>query len=375
MQSSSESTTAANTTRTPLRLGIAGCSLARLRYGPAIPLTSRVQVVSLADPDAKLMRAWSRVLGGDIETFADPPALMASASVPDALIIDVPLAERAETILAAIPLCRGLLCAPPFAATIEETDRILHSAAVHDTWLVPAFPRRFDPVLAQAIELARTGEVGLLQQIRCDWSFPLSSAYGAELGADPDAGTWAELLQYVGCHAADVCRWCFGDILTVSADVDDHIPPTAASGRRDTGPLLANLVLGQEDGPATCHFSLSRAVNASERYSFTGSLGQLEVVLSASTHPAEAFPTLVLHRQGIRPQTLPSPEFPDDDLPASVFRARAMLDDFADRVQSGASAGGSGDAARAALEVVHAAYFSARDGRKVTLPLRRSPEL
>ncbi len=367
------STTSAEVIGEPVRLGIVGCTLARPRYGSAFALSPRVRVTALADPDTRFIRAWSRVLGGEIELFADLPAMLAGDDIPDALAIDVPLAGRAEALLAAIPLCRGILCPPPFAATIEETDRILHSAAAHNTWLAPAFPRRFDPILAQAIELANTGEIGLTQQIRCDWSFPLAAAYGAEIGADPDAGAWGALLQYAGCHAADVCRWCFGDVLTVSADVDDHVPQPAASGRRDTGPLLANLVLGQEDGPATCHFSRSRAVGATERYSFTGSLGQLEVVMSASTLPVDAFPALTLHRTGVRPQPVPPPDFEDADLPPMVYRMREMLNHFANQVQSGDPANGSGVAARAALEVVHAAYYSARNGRKVTLPLRRSP--
>ena len=375
MQSSFESTIVSHTPDATLRLGIAGCSLARPRYGAAFALSPRVRIIALADPDTKFIRAWSRILGGEIELFPGLRTMMASKTTPDALVIDVPLAERAEAILAAIPLCRGILCAPPFAATLEETDRILHAAAAHNTWLAPAFPRRFDPILAHAIELANTGEIGLIQQIRCDWSFPLAAAYGAEIGADPDAGTWAALLQYAACHAADVCRWCFGDVMTVSADVDDHVPMSAASGRRDTMPLLANLVLGQEDGPATCHFSRSRAVTAAERYSFTGSLGQLEVVLSASTQPVDAFPAMTLHRPGIRPQSILPPQFIGAELPAPVYRMRAMLDDFAGRVQSGAPPGSTGDGARAALEVVHAAYFSARDSRKVTLPLRQSPAL
>ena len=357
----------------PLRLGIVGCSLARPRYGEAFALSRRTRVTALADPDTKLIRAWSRVLGGEIRLFADVAAMLSAEDLPEALIIDVPLSDRAETILAAIPVCRALLCAPPFADTLEEIDPILNAASANNTRLVAAFPRRFDPIVAQAIELATTGEIGLLQQIRCDWSFPLSGAYGAELGADPDAGTWAALLQYAACHAADVCRWCFGDVLTVSADVDRHDPTPASTGRRDTTPLLANLVLGQENGPATCHFSRSRAVTASERYSVTGSLGQLEVVLSASTLADGAFPALTVHRPGVRPQAIDPPGFEGDELPAQVYRMRAMLDDFAEQSRSGASESGAGDAARAALEVVHAAYFSARDGRKVTLPLRRSP--
>lgn len=357
----------------PLTLGIVGCSLARPRYGTAILLQPRVKVTALADPDIRFARAWGRSIGGEIELFPDLATLIAGEDSPQALIVDVPLSDRPAALHAAIPVCRAILCAPPFAPTLEETDRILHDAAAHGTWLLPSFPRRFDPTLGHAIELANSGEIGLLQQVRCDWSFPLSRAYGAEVGADPDAGTWNSLLQYVGCHATDVCRWCFGDVLTVSADVDSVRPEEVPAASRNSVPLLANFVLGQENGPATCHFARSRAVTPSERYTFCGSLGNLELVFASSANASVTYPTLVHQRPGQRPSTVSLPEFPGCELPAATFRMRAMLDDLADRALSGEPPNGSGDAARAALEVVHAAYQSAKEGRKVTLPMRRSP--
>ena len=358
----------------PLRIGIVGCSLARTRYGAAFPFLPDVKVTTLVDPDMRFIRTWSRTLGGEIALFSDLPSMLSSGPVPEALIIDVPLSHRAETILAAIPACPALLCPTPFAATLEETDRVLHAAEVHGTQIYPAFPRRFDPVLGQAIDLANSGEVGLIQQIRCDWSFPLSRAYGVEIGADPDAGTWGSLLQIAGCHAADVCRWCFGDVLTVSADIDSaDVLTTASSRQRDNVPLLAIFLLGQEMGPATCHFARSRAVLPSERYTFTGTQGHLEVVMASSTHPADAYPDLTVHRPGQRPQPVPAPDSVAGEVPASVYRMQALLNSFAQCARTGAMPGSSGSDGRAALEIVHAAYVSARDGRKITLPLRRSP--
>jgi predicted dehydrogenase len=360
---------------TPLRLGIVGCSLARLRYGAAFALLPGVQITALADPDARLMRAWSRTLGSDAAQFDSISALLSSDDLPDALVLETPLAERGAALLAAIPSFKAILCAPPFAPTLEETDRILHAAAAHETRLMPAFPLRFDPVVRQATELANTGEAGLVQQVRCDWSFPLTRAFGAEIGADPDAGTWTPLLQYVACHAADLCRWCLGDVLTVSADVDSESATIPDGSRKDFVPLLANLVLGQENGPATCHFARARSVNASQRCTFTGSLGHLELVIASSTKSADDFPALMLHRTGLKPQAVPPPEFDACRLSAPHYRMRAMLLRFAQHVRRRDETDGSGDSARAALEVVHAAYLSAHDRRKITLPLRRSPVL
>ena len=134
-------------------------------------------------------------------------------------------------------------------------------------------------------------------------------------------------------------------------------------------------MLGQENGPATCHFARSRSVSPSERYTFHGSLGHLEAVVSSSAKPGEVFPALTIHRPGVKPQAVPPPEFEGADLTAPLFRMHAMLEDFARQVASGSPPPGSAAAARAALEVVHAAYLAAQSARKITLPLHRSPEL
>ena len=334
-----------------------------------------MRVTALSDPDAKFLRAWARSIGGVVGQYASLEEMLAAESPPEALLIDLPVQERPAAILAAVPRCRGILCAVPFAPTIEETDRLIHAAETHEVALMPAFFRRHDPVLAHALELAMIGEIGLVQQMRCDWSFPLTSAFGAELGADPDARSWGTLLEIAGCHAADACRWAFGDVLSVSADIDEHDPAATIAGRRDNGPLLANLVLGHEEGPSTCHFSRSRSIGPFERYVFTGSLGQIEALVAATTLAADAFPALSLRRQGAKPTPIAAPEFEDADLPAPAYRARALLDRFVEVLDGGEPQDAVPQDARAALEVIHAAELSARDGRKIGLPLRRSPSV
>ena len=161
----------------------------------------------------------------------------------------------------------------------------------------------------------------------------------------------------------------------MSADIDDaSILATLPSRQRDSAPLLANFVLGQEQGPGTCHFSRSRAVTTTERYIFTGTQGSLEAVVSSATHPATAPPALTVRRFSQRPQPVPLPDYPKDDLPAPVYRMRAMIEHLS-RLTRAAEAVPATSDARSALEVVHGAYLADQDARKVTLPLRRSPQI
>lgn len=355
-------------------VAVIGCTLARPRYGTALSLCKSLRVSALVDTESRYIRAWAKELGGQIELHADADALIAAPDRPHAVIVEAPLAERAALLLKCIPAFRAILATPPFAATLEETDRLIHAATAHGAVLVPIFPRRCDPILEHAIQMAQSGEIGLFQQVRCDWSFPITRAFGIEIGGDPDAGSWQSLLQYIGCHSADVCRWCFGDVLTVSADVDseevlDRVPPR----QRETAPLLAIFVLGQEQGPSTCHLTRARSVVPSERYSLTGQMGAIEVVISSSNHESALPPSVTIHRTGQRPQLITDIDLAHNGLPAPVYRMVEMLDRFALAAHSEADFSPRDTDARAALEIVHAAYYSAQDHRKITLPLRRSP--
>ena len=360
----------------PIRLGVVSGSVARYRYGASLSACPLLKVASIVDSDVRRIRTWANAFGKETPVFANLKDMVESEHPPEVSLLDAPLSNRATAleILIDSGINRGILCPPPFSQTLEETDELLKRAKESGSLLFPSLPRRYDPIFAQAFELAKSGIVGALKQMRCDWSFPLNHLLGIELGADLAADHWNELLPYVMTHAIDSCRRCFGEVLSVSADIDSYEPDALANSRKpaDTSHLLATLLLTHAEGSCSCHFSRSRSVQASERYIFSGERGFLELIVSSNSLESSWLPQLILHLNGQRPQPVPppSPLLPEDNAPA--IRNSAMLEDFARSVLKFCETEVQDREARSLQEIVQAAYLSVEEKRKMALPLRRS---
>ena len=366
--------------QSPLRLGVASGSIARFRYGAALFANPSLKVVSIVDSDPRRLRTWAREFGKETSLFTNLKEMLefseTNPSPPDTILLDAPLSDRPAALEAifAAGTCRGVLCPPPFSPTLEETDELLKQANEARVTLFPALPRRHDPIFKQALELAKSGMLGTLLQLRCDWSFPFSHLLGVELGADLHADHWNSLLPYIATQTADTCRACFGETLSVSADIDSFEASALGNSRKpaDTANLLATLLLSHAEGSSSCHFSRSRSVQSHERYIFAGDTGSLELIVSSVSQDPAWLPSLILHENGQRPQIVPPPAhyLPDDNAP--YLRNAEMLSRFVEAVLANAENLVQDRTARACQETVQAAYMAHEEKRKMALPLRRT---
>jgi len=360
-----------------LRLGIVGYLMGRARYGAALMSLPSVRIVGIADPDTRVARVWARSLTEKPPVFATPEELLAEVPDLDALLIAVPLRDRAPWITRALLAGKSVLADFPFTARLTDTDTLLQIAEANSVALIPTLTRRFDPAFERAAQLLESGAIGGLRQARCEWSFPYTFAFGLENGVALEEGAWHDLLQAIACQTVDVCRWWLGEAHSVSADID---LPRASGGtalvRRGAEPQ-SNLIVAHAQGQSTHHLSRSRATLATERYVISGALGHLELVISASEAAVGAsLPSLTLHLPGRRPENaLAETDFGDPDSTPAALRTRRLLDHFATALQEGTSPLSSGKEARIALEIVHAAYLSTHENLKVSLPLRRDPDI
>ena len=356
-----------------LRVGVLYGSLGRIRYGAALAAAPVLEVTGVSDLDPRAAKTWARALGGKAAVFADLPALLASDPPLEALLLAAPLAERAALLTLALHAPLPVLCDAPFAFTLAETDRLLDLAVAHQALLMPVFPRRFDPYFQELARQAEAGAVGEIRQARCEWSFPVGGAANLSNGGDPAEG-WNVMFSHIACQTADLCRLWLGDAQGVSADI--FVPERGArtsSGQYPHGGALANLIVTHERGQATHHLYQSRSQQPGERYLLTGAQGQLELIVSAGERSSvKEVPDLRLLRPGQRPERLPVP-LPDASLPPETQRLQRLLTHFAEAARTPELAAPTGTDARAALEIVHAAYLSAREGQKIRLPLRHSP--
>ncbi|HZP81262.1 MAG TPA: Gfo/Idh/MocA family oxidoreductase [Chthonomonadaceae bacterium] len=356
----------------PVRIGVVGCALARTRYGEALSQLASLQVAALADPDKRLARAWARQLGGSPPVFESLEPMLQAVPALEAVLIASSPHERSAQVMAAAQARRSLLVELPFADSLAETDALLRAAAENGVLLMPALSGRFDAAFRQIARYAEAGALGTLRQARCDRILPAWGASEAESRNGAADSGWNALLQRALFQTADLCRWWLGDALMVSADIDLHRQDAAGRSRGPT-PALANVILTHERGQSVHHLARVRSTQSEERYKLSGALGYVELIFGPTA-------AMTLHRPSLPAGNLPAPEEvasppAQDEAEALRLRARRMLSHFADCIRTACAPQARGADARAALEIVHAAYLSTQEGSKISLPLRRSLDI
>lgn len=356
----------------PLRVAGVGLLESRTRYDAALNAVKQIQVVALVEADARLARVLARELGRSV-VFSDLAALRASDVKPDALLLAPEAQTRNALLLQAFEGGLPILCDAPFAPTLAEFDVVLTAAETADVALIPAFARPFDPWIEFVTQLLAEDTIGSLRQVRCDWSFPTGGILAVENGGEAEARSWIGQLPQFACQTADLCRRWLGEAQTVSADID--LPGNANNlpARPGSSVTLANLIVSHTSGQSTHHLSRSRGLHPLERYLFTGTNGEMELTLSAGETGPNALPALKLQRTGHKAEYLTLETSPI--LPLAAARQAEMLRHFAATARGLIAPRVTAADARAALEIVHAAYTSTLDSLKISLPLRRSPVL
>jgi predicted dehydrogenase len=356
----------------PLRIAGVGLLESRTRYDAALNAVKQIQVVALVEGDVRLARVLARELGRSV-VFTDFAALQASDVKPDALLMAPEAGVRGAALLQAFDAGLPILCDAPFAATLAEFDTLLKAAQTADVVLIPAFARPFDPWIELVTRRLAEDTIGTLRQVRCDWSFPTGGILAVENGGEAEARSWIGQLPQFACQTADLCRRWLGEAQTVSADIDlpgnaNHLP-----ARPGANVTLANLIVSHTSGQSTHHLSRARGLHPLERYLFTGTEGEMELTLSAGETGPNALPVLKLQRTGHKTENLIVETA--STLSLAATRQAEMLRHFAEVARGLTEPRVTAADARAALEIVHAAYTSTLDSLKISLPLRRSPLL
>lgn len=351
-----------------LRVAAVGCLGVRSRFGPVLRHAPFVELVGTVETDPTLLKIWQRETGR-MPTFASVTALFESDVRPDAVMIASPVPERASQIATCIANGAAVLSEAPFGDAPASVEAALKAASAAGVTVAPVFPYRFEPLLAQAIQAARSGEVGELRQVRCEWRFPISQALAWERGAPPDGDPWTSLLRYSGCQTVDLARWWLGDALSVSADLD---MPTADGTLAKRGALAqtqANIIVTHCAGTSTHHLARARSQVPGERFLLSGSRGSIETLLSVGEGAsAGAIPRLTRARHGERPEALGQAMAEDSPTGhAEHDRSWRMLRHFTDCLLVGAPPIVTAEDALAAQRVVDAAFISSLEHLKLSL--------
>ena len=363
----------------PLRLIAVGAAQGRLRYGAGLLASGEFATVAIVDTDQRTAKIWARELRSpDAELFGTIAALLGSEANGQIAAIALPVTLRTRVIRAFSQ--RGIPCLSeaPLGETLADTDAVLVAAQDAGVPIFPLLVRRFDPFVQEVSRLLQEESIGTLQHVRCEWTLPIGESTVHEISgtADP-VSAWHAILQEATFHSADLCRVWLGDAFSVSADLDLNrnykLPATTPTNRR-TAETIATLIVNHDRGQATHHLARVHGAQAGERYVLTGTGGEIQFLARAGIRQSSlTAPALTLTRHGQRTEEIAIETY---DLPVNALRTSLLLDYAADVLRGKTSETPLvGQDARAALEIVHAAYAASYDGVKVLLPLKQSPDI
>jgi predicted dehydrogenase len=351
------------------RIALAGLgAAARTIHLAACRRVPGLELVGGADPDARAREEFGRATRG-LPVHEDLETLVASTR-PDWLLVATPPATHAE--LACRALERGLhvFCEKPFAESVADVDRVL--AAADRARRAVVVNHEFARIPSHAALLAELGSE--------DFGEPLFlQAWQTVLPAAADGSGWraeGKTLQEFGTHVIDLALRIFG---ATPAAVTARMPRIALPGAEHSRDPV-DLVVLEFAGGRAASIVLDRVSPGRHRYlelrldgtrsSLRASFGgRARLTLGLAPRAHRPFVELGFGAGGLAwsergERTRVLARNPLDVL------ARATADHLGAAIAAvaeGRRPPGSGEEARRVVQVVEAAYESARIGRTIEL--------
>jgi len=302
-----------------------------------------VEMIGIADENLERGTKYAQVFGAHLfDSYAD-----LLAAKPDAVLVcSENSRHRALVELAAQAGCH-ILCEKPLATTIEDARAILDVCRRAGVTLGTAFPVRFSPAMGMLKNRLDNGEFGQLYCFNATNNGQLPLAHRAWF-ADPVLAGGGAAIDHI-VHLTDLFRWYTGsEVREVYAQMNRVFHHDEA--QVETG---GQAMLGFENGVfATLDFSWSRP----DYWISWGGL-DFEMVTERGAVFVDAF------RQNITVYN-DAAQRPRWDFWGSDMN-QALINDFVAAVREGRDPLVTGLDGLRAVEVVAAAYQSARSGQPV----------
>jgi predicted dehydrogenase len=344
------------------RIGVVGAGWWSTQFHiPTLLSDDRAQIVGVADIDADRRSAVSRAFG--IETvFADHHALL-TESEPEGVVIAVPHAWHYPVARDALAAGAHVLVEKPMTLTSRDAWALVHRARDHGRHLTVGYPWNYTSHARAVRELIAGGRVGDIQLVtglfasmvvelfrgnpevyRPSFKFPVTGPR-PETYADPAvAGGGQGHLQVT--HLAALMLWETGlrptrvfsmmQSFDVSVDLVDAICVQFAGGAIGTLASTGNTSPGQRQ-----HHEI-------RIFGTRGSIAHDPMAGTLSFHPAQGTPRTF-------------PPLPPDE----IYPVAATTRNLVDLVLGGAGSCASGVTGAKTVDLLDAAYRSARYGLPV----------
>lgn len=327
----------------PIRVGLIGAGgIAAAHLRGCAAHADRITVSAVADVDADAAAA--RAAEVDAKPYQDYRAMINDAGI-DAVDICLPHHLHADAIVAAAEAGKHVLCEKPLCLTEAEADRIRRVVADSGVTVMCAHNQLFLPPVAAATELLHSGLLGQIYEVRTTdsfhndfdpatmgWRAHRSTSGGGEL-IDTGYHPTYLLLHLAGAAPSEVTAMLSTHRLTFAEGEDS----AQVLVRFDNG-VLGHLVTSWAYQPADC----------TEKFSVVGEHGALWATKSELSYRL---------RDGT------TETFSHDD----VDTFAAEIGHFADCLAAGTRPLHNEIEGIQVLEIILAAYESARSRRVVTV--------
>jgi predicted dehydrogenase len=184
-----------------------------------LPRLPDVEVVAIADPDAKAGAGLSRNprLSG-ARRYTDYRQMLDREKL-DVVGVCNPNGERAAAILACLERKLHVVAEKPLAIEMDDLKRIKQAVARQGVRLSMLLPMRFSPPYLALKQAVDSGAVGEVAQIGAQKSYKL----GERASWYNRRSTYGGTIPWIGIHMVDLMRWSSGREFTEVLSFQTHI--------------------------------------------------------------------------------------------------------------------------------------------------------
>lgn len=344
--------------------GIVGCGVIAPFHARAIEELPNARLVAVADKVPERARDMASDFGTE---FVAADELLTRSDI-DVVCVCVPSGRHADIGMRAAACGKHVVTEKPIEVTLEAADRLIAACRDHGVLLSVIAQHRWDRGVRALKQLIDAGSLGriVLGDAIVKW-YRTQEYYDSGVWR----GTWnldgGGALMNQGIHYVDLLQWMMGPVERVFARTR-----TSAHDRIEVEDIAVAVLSFANGAIGTIECSTAVYPGLSERLEVSGTggtaiveAGELKVrELKEEKGETSAY--------GGKVESSTAGDARDsaaaDPADISYYGHREQLRDVLDAIENGRQPAVDGADARKPLEIILAAYESARSGRDVTLP-------